>query len=61
MDHGGAVGGVGSGRQAEDVARLSPLGYDNINFLGRYSFEFDESVAELRPLRSLDPDQSPLP
>jgi hypothetical protein len=24
--------------KTEDVARLSPLGCDNINFLGRYSF-----------------------
>jgi len=36
----------------EDVARLSPLGHENINFLGRYSFALSESVArgELRPL-----------
>jgi hypothetical protein len=35
----------------EDVARLSPLGHENINFLGRYSFALAESVArgELRP------------
>jgi len=34
----------------EDVARLSPLGHENINFLGRYSFALSESVArgELR-------------
>lgn len=29
----------------EDVARLSPLGHENINFLGRYSFALTESVA----------------
>jgi TnpA family transposase len=36
----------------EDVARLSPLGHENINFLGRYSFALTESVArgELRSL-----------
>ena len=47
----------------EDVARLSPLVYDNINFLGRYSFDLNESVAQgqLRPLRNLDSDEPPVP
>ncbi|MBV8265443.1 MAG: Tn3 family transposase [Planctomycetaceae bacterium] len=42
----------------EDVARLSPLGHENINFLGRYSFALAESVArgELRPLH--DPEEA---
>lgn len=37
----------------EDVARLSPLIYDHINMLGRYSFAIPDSVVrgELRPLR----------
>jgi TnpA family transposase len=37
----------------EDVARLSPLIYDHINVLGRYSFAVPEAVrrGELRPLR----------
>lgn len=37
----------------EDVARLSPLGNRNINFLGHYSFSLAEPIArgELRPLR----------
>jgi TnpA family transposase len=37
----------------EDVARLSPLGFGHINFLGRYYFNLDEHVAQgaLRPLR----------
>ena len=37
----------------EDVCRLSPLLYEHINMLGRYSFSVPESVAkgELRPLR----------
>ena len=37
----------------EDVARLSPLGFDHINMLGRYAFTLPETVAreELRPLR----------
>lgn len=36
----------------DDVARLSPLGHEHINFLGRYSFVMDEPVlrGELRPL-----------
>ena len=38
----------------EDVARLSPLGFDHINMLGRHAFSLPEPVAggELRPLRS---------
>ena len=37
----------------EDVARLSPLGYELINVLGRYAFTLPETVArgQLRPLR----------
>ncbi len=37
--------------KSEDVARLSPLGYENINFLGRYTYALSEAVArgELRP------------
>jgi Tn3 transposase DDE domain len=37
-----------------DVARLSPLGHEHINMLGRYAFTLPEPVArgELRPLRS---------
>ena len=37
----------------EDVARLSPLGFDHVNMLGRYAFTLPEAVArgELRPLR----------
>jgi Tn3 transposase DDE domain/Domain of unknown function (DUF4158) len=37
-----------------DVARLSPLIFDHINFLGRYAFSLPDSVAhgQLRPLRS---------
>ena len=37
----------------EDVARLSPLIYEHINMLGRYSFVVPEAVARggLRPLR----------
>ena len=41
----------------EDVARLSPLGHEHINMLGRYAFTLPDHVArgELRPLR--DPNQ----
>jgi TnpA family transposase len=37
----------------EDVARLSPLIFEHINLLGRYSFTVPEAVirGELRPLR----------
>jgi TnpA family transposase len=37
----------------EDVARLSPLGYEHINLLGRYSFGLPPELrrGELRPLR----------
>ena len=40
--------------KSEDVARLSPLTFDHINFLGRYAFALPDSVAhgQLRPLRS---------
>ena len=40
----------------EDVARLSPLGFEHINLLGRYAFSLPESVAHgsLRPLRRPD-------
>lgn len=39
----------------EDVARLSPLGHEHVNMLGRYAFTLPETVArgELRPLRDL--------
>ena len=43
--------------RTEEVARLSPLSFEHINFLGRYHFNLDERVARgaLRPLR--DPSQ----
>ena len=51
----------------EDVARLSPLGYEHINMLGRYAFILPETIArgELRPLRdprsaSDEPDEPAL-
>ncbi len=38
--------------QPEDIARLSPLRYQHINFLGRYAFTLAEPIArgQLRPL-----------
>ena len=38
----------------DDIARLSPLGHDHINMLGRYAFSLPEMVVrgELRPLRN---------
>ena len=37
----------------EDIARLSPLGYEHINFLGRYHFEIEQQLKNgiLRPLQ----------
>ena len=37
----------------DDVARLSPLGFDHIDMLGRYAFALPDGIArgELRPLR----------
>ncbi|AZE56926.1 Mobile element protein [Pseudomonas synxantha] len=45
----------------EDLARLSPLIFEHINMLGRYSFAVLEDVArgELRPLRNPEDDQCP--
>ncbi len=39
----------------EDVERLSPLGYDHINLLGRYTFSLPGEVRQgaLRPLREV--------
>lgn len=44
--------------KSEDVTRLSPLEYQHVNFLGRYSFALAEPIArgEFRPLR--DPDNA---
>jgi hypothetical protein len=38
----------------EDLARLSPLVFDHINLLGRYSFSLPDSVqrGQLRALRN---------
>ena len=38
----------------EDVGRLSPLGHEHINMLGRYAFSLPDRIArgELRPLRN---------
>ena len=46
-----------AGVNADDVARLSPLAHQNVNFLGQYSFALSEAVAQgqLRPLR--DPEE----
>ena len=46
------------GVDASDVARLSPLEHQNVNFLGQYSFALSESVAQgqLRPLRDPEDD-----
>jgi hypothetical protein len=38
----------------EDLARLSPLGYEHLNFLGRYTFALPEALQRggYRPLRA---------
>jgi hypothetical protein len=43
-----------------DVVRLSPLGHEYLNFLGRYRFELPEPIrhGEYRPLRT--PEERPL-
>ena len=40
----------------EDVERLSPLGYDHINLLGRYSFSLSDEIRQgaFHPLRELE-------
>jgi hypothetical protein len=47
----------------EDVVQLSPLGYKHINFLGQYSFDLAETVAqgELRSLRTSAEPHEDLP
>jgi len=44
---------AGMAVRAEDVARLSPLGFDHLTILGRYQFVVPESVrrGDYRPLR----------
>jgi Tn3 transposase DDE domain len=44
---------TGAEVKPEDVARLSPLGHEHINVLGRYTFALAHGIAqgELRPLR----------
>lgn len=46
--------GEGFAVRDEDVARLSPLGHEHINMLGRYTFTLPQKIAqgELRPLRN---------
>ncbi len=40
----------------EDIERLSPLGYDHINFLGRYTFSLSDEIRQgaFHPLRELE-------
>ena len=40
----------------EDIERLSPLGYDHINLLGRYTFSLSEEIRQgaFHPLRELE-------
>jgi Tn3 transposase DDE domain/Domain of unknown function (DUF4158) len=47
------LGDAGMATHAADIARLSPVSWRHINFLGRYEFLLPETVASggLRPLR----------
>ncbi len=40
----------------EDIERLSPLGYDHINLLGRYTFSLSDEIRQgaFHPLRELE-------
>ena len=40
----------------EDVERLSPLGYDHINLLGRYTFSLSDEIRQgaFHPLREME-------
>jgi len=46
---------------AADIARLSPLGFDHLNMLGRYNFSLPGIVrpGKLRPLRTEPLDIGP--
>ncbi len=48
---------AGEAVRDEDVARLSPLGYEHITILGRYQFIVPETIrrGEIRPLRAGPP------
>lgn len=48
---------AGNEASPDDVQRLSPLGYDHINLVGRYHFGLPDAVLRgaLRPLR--DPQE----
>jgi Tn3 transposase DDE domain len=48
----------------EDVERLSPLDYDHINLLGRYTFSLSEEIRQgafhpLRELEETEPEEIP--
>lgn len=45
--------------EKEDIERLSPLGFEHINLLGRYSFALPESVnrGAFRPLRNPEEEE----
>jgi len=51
-----AIKDKGNILEYEDVKRLSPLGYDHINIVGKYSFNLPETIAngELRPLINIE-------
>lgn len=54
-----AIRAEGKNVAAADIARLSPLGFDHLNFLGRYNFSLPDIVRDgsLRPLRTPQPGE----
>lgn len=48
---------------SEDIERLSPLGYDHINLLGRYTFSLPEDIRQgaFHPLRALEETEAEHP
>jgi hypothetical protein len=58
--HASSVGGNaerGMKTVPEDIERLSPLGYDHINLLGRYTFSLSDEIRQgaFHPLREQEP------
>jgi hypothetical protein len=47
---------------AEDIERLSPLGHNHINFLGRYTFSLSDEIRQgaFHPLREVDETEQEL-
>ncbi|MFG6200027.1 Tn3 family transposase [Nonomuraea sp. JJY05] len=60
--HGRAIDAIraeGKKVSTADIARLSPLGFEHLNMLGRYNFSLPDIVraGNFRPLRTPQPGQ----